>query len=175
MPSAGRWPLTPEPDGTFFIDRDPKGFPLILRCLRGEKIEECCVSAEKLAAFRHDITYYGLPTDVVERSLLPHYRTDTFTSESDHNDDAVITDGGMVVTRSSDPDQTDKWALCNSYGGQDHVVVAVSVVKCVHAVILGVCDMEPRLPDACFVGIGIGRRVVGTGLSVNTTSCKLCV
>lgn len=126
---AGRWPLTPEADGSFFIDRDPKGFSLILKCLRSERIDERSVCAEKMAAFRQDVEYYGLPDELVNKSLGRMEEPEVFSSV-DHSDGVVLSSTNTAATFCRDENCRMGWVLgTNSYGGHDRVLITLRIER----------------------------------------------
>jgi len=57
---AGRVPAQPEPDGTYFIDRDPKAFRYILNYLRGTPPNVCVLSASERYDLVEEAKFYRL-------------------------------------------------------------------------------------------------------------------
>lgn len=152
---SGRWPLKPEDDGSFFIDRDPKAFSLVLQCLRGEKIDKHSISAEKMAAFCRDVDYYGLPAQVVDACLVCDVtlaKPERFSSD-EHRASISLEDNGKLAT--VDPVQayrlSSAWVLGNnSYGGEDHVLITFRIEQCFASrwLAFGVCNLAPTQPGA---------------------------
>lgn len=175
--TPGRWPFTCEADGSFFIDRDPKGFSLILQCLRGEKIEEASVSAEKMAAFRRDVEYYCLPAELVDRCLVkavlpaPVRHAGEQFSSTDHSESIAVIQNSMVARHTLLEQDAPEWVLgANWYGGQDHVLITISIDQLDSIAHFGVIGRRPveesyygwssTDDDTCY-GAGARNRVDG--------------
>lgn len=167
--NSGRWPLTPEADGSFFIDRDPEGFSLILQCLRSEKINPEVLSPKELDAFHRDADYYGLPAPLVRRCLCTKLATqEKFSSRCSAGISVTLND--KVASRTSDYSNSSEWVLgSNVYGGQDHVLIRIRVEKCARRLVLGVLDVKTPTPGAesTFVGDGL-RQTSGR------SGCETC-
>lgn len=129
---AGRWPLTPEADGTFFIDRDPSGFPLVLKCLRSEKINVDTTSADVLQAFAADVQYYGLRAEMVEQfvgcKIEPALEE---FSEEDRSSEVTLSHNNLKASCTHGPGRRrEQWVLGdNQYGCSDHVLITL-FLKC---------------------------------------------
>ena len=60
---SGKW--APDADGSYFIDRSPKQFELILEFLRtGKQPNLSSLSSEALEKLREDVDYYQVPMDL---------------------------------------------------------------------------------------------------------------
>lgn len=136
---SGRWPLKPEDDGCFFIDRDPKAFPLILNFLRGKKIDVSRLSPEKLEALREDAEYYNI------QGLLglapPKEVLQEFFGE--RSGGIILSDSNLVASHSSS-------GLCGEFvlsktvfTGPHHVLYRLKIVTCGNWVLFGVIDRTP--------------------------------
>lgn len=156
---SGRWPLHPEADGTIFIDRDPMAFYLVLQCLRGEIIDPTCIPAEKMAAFRRDVDYHGLPEEVADRcmggklwrmgAVVEKFSPDEHTcgvSLSENNCTASRGVGKGMIDSNGD---SNEWVLgANTYSGQDHVVITLKIVRVGSFIMLGVVGRKPEREDS---------------------------
>lgn len=171
---AGRWPLTPEPDGTFSIGRDPNGFSMVLRFLRGDTIDSKAVSESETAAFIEDVDYYGLPCELVEKWLGRGLRSERFSCE-DHSDGVAVTEEGMVATHTSN--YCDDWALgVNMYGGQDHVAITLRIEQYTGWMYFGVIGQRPvsreSHMDPTSYGYNTNQARYRDGQRVMSTQCK---
>jgi len=64
---SGQFPLEPGEDGSFFIDRNPKCFGLVLDHLRNGGTEFSLLSQEKIEGLRVEADFYQIP------SLIQHF------------------------------------------------------------------------------------------------------
>lgn len=145
---SGRWPLTPEEDGTFSISRDPTGFSMVLQFLRAYAIDPSTVSPGEMAAFVEDVDYYGLPVESVEKWLGRGLRTagEHFSSE-DHTEGIVVANDQMVAKHTSQVGKY-QWVLgANLYGGQDHVVITMRIERAGAYTLFGILGERPALDN----------------------------
>lgn len=144
MCAPGRWSLTPEEDGTFFIDRDPKAFPLILQCLRGQRINTHIISSKEMHAFRQDVDYYGLPADLLERCLDIKLgpAADRFCRSV--SDGLSFSTDNLVVSYSTAYMYRDYYVLGANRYHKDHVVITLHIIDMASWIMLGVIGGAPQ-------------------------------
>lgn len=150
---AGRWPLTPEPDGSYFIDRDPKDFSLVLQCLRGDSIDADAVSLRKLIAFRGDVDYYGLPVDLIKKCLGRDIRSikpgamEKWSSRDHLGGILVRQNNALAVHNSSEGYE---WAMgANTYSRNDHVVITMRIQHVGDWIFFGAACQLPTSASPC--------------------------
>lgn len=142
---SGRWPLTPEADGTFSIGRNPKGFSMVLHYLRGATIDVKSVPDCEMAAFIEDVDYYGLPVELVEKWLGRRLRppAERFSGE-DHSDGIALAEENIVASHGPGVECNYDWVMGdNSYGGQDHVVITMRIERVGKWAMLGIIGQRP--------------------------------
>jgi len=57
---SGNFSTKPDEDGSYFIDRDPKYFPIILNYLRNNTLDIKEMSHKELRALKEEIEYYQI-------------------------------------------------------------------------------------------------------------------
>lgn len=141
-----------ELDGSFFIGRDPKGFSLVLRFLRGDTFHRNSISDDEYAAFVDDVDYYGLPVEQVEQWLGRMLRPERF-SRKYYSEGMLVSEDGLAAVRVGQ-----EKTICitcfvmgaNSYGGQDHVVITIHLERVERLLSVGVIAHSAR---ACSSGL----------------------
>lgn len=139
---SGRWPLTPEADGTFTIGRSPNGFSMVLQFLRGHNIDVKTVTEREMAAFKQDIDYYGLPVKTVE-AWLGRKRAEQWSSV-EHSEGITVAEQNMLASRDAAAVGNYHYAIgANSYGLQEHVLITMRIEEGGQNMLLGVIGQQP--------------------------------
>lgn len=139
---SGRWPLKPESDGCFFIDRNPMVFSHVLDFLRGETINLSRLTPAERDALQKDADFYGIPL-LASPSVNPGERVMCF---GEHSAGIVLSESDTIATCRSGDYESDYVLGKTVFSGTDRVEYVLRIISC-RIIRFGVTNKCPSKSD----------------------------